>query len=151
MSAVASSAIATRVLFAGATLDQFQISYAALFVVALATFTLPILVFIPVLLGVKQRGLLQYGTLASRYTYLFDRKWVREEPTPEEPLLGTADIQSLADLGNSYQLIGKMRLLPIQIADFVAMALPGVIPAIPLAATVMPVSEIVKGLFKLLV
>jgi len=31
------------------------------------------------------------------------------------------------------------------------MALPGVIPAIPLAATVMPVSEIVKGLFKLLV
>jgi hypothetical protein len=151
MSAVVSSAIATRVLFAGAALEQFQISYAALFVVALATFTLPILVFVPMLLGVKQRGLLQYGTLASRYTYLFDRKWVRGEAAPQEPLLGTADIQSLADLANSYQLIGKMRVLPIQTADFVAMALPGVIPAIPLAATVMPVSEIVKGLFKLLV
>jgi len=151
MSAVVSSAIATRVLFAGAALEDFQISYAALFVVALAAFTVPLLVFVPVLLGVKQRGLLQYGTLASRYTYLFDRKWVRAESAPDEPLLGSADIQSLADLANSYQLVGKMRVLPIQIADFVAMALPGLIPAVPLAATVMPVSDIVKGLFKLLV
>jgi hypothetical protein len=31
------------------------------------------------------------------------------------------------------------------------MAIPGVIPAMPLAATVMPVSEVVKGLLKLLV
>ena len=30
------------------------------------------------------------------------------------------------------------------------MALPGVIPALPLAATVMPVSEILKGILKLL-
>jgi hypothetical protein len=151
MSAVVSSAIATRVLFGDAHLEDFQMSYAALFVIALAAFAGPVLVFVPVLLGVKQRGLLQYGSLASRYTYLFDRKWVRPAKEPDEPLLGTADIQSLADLGNSYQLIGKMRLLPIQTADFIAMTLPGVVPAIPLAATVMPVGDIVKGLLKLLV
>jgi hypothetical protein len=69
----------------------------------------------------------------------------------EEPLLGTADIQSLADLGNSYALAKGMRALPITTSDFVAMAIPGVIPAIPLAATVMPISEVVKGLLKLLV
>jgi len=66
-------------------------------------------------------------------------------------MLGTADIQSLADLGNSFGLIRSMRALPIQTADFVAMAIPGVIPAIPLAATVMPVADIVKGLLTLVV
>jgi hypothetical protein len=151
MSAVVSSAIATRVLFGGAALEAFQISYAALFVVALAVFVAPLLVFVPVLLGVKQRGLLEYGTLASRYTQLFHRKWVERPDAQEEPLLGTADIQSLADLGNSYALAKGMRALPITTSDFVAMAIPGVIPAVPLAATVMPVSEVVKGLLKLLV
>jgi hypothetical protein len=149
-SAVVSSAIATRVLFAGAQLQGFQHSYAALFVLALAVFVAPLLVFVPVLLGAKQRGLLEYGTLASRYTQLFDRKWVERADAPDEPLLGTADIQSLADLGNSYEIVKKMRAVPITTGDFVAMAIPGVIPAIPLAATVMPVSDIVKGLLKLL-
>ena len=151
MSAVVASAIATRVLFAGARLEDFQVSYAALFVIALVSFVGPILVFVPVLLGVKQRGLLTYGTLASRYTELFERKWVAPGAKTDEPLLGTADIQSLADLGNSFALVRSMRALPIQTADFVAMAIPGVIPVIPLAATVMPVADIVKGLLKLIV
>ena len=149
-SAVVSSAIATRVLFSGAALERFQLSYAALIVVALAVFLVPLFVFVPVLLGVKQRGLLEYGTLASRYTRLFDEKWVRRD-APQDELLGSGDIQSLADLGTGYERVLKMRALPIQTADFVAMALPGVVPAIPLAATVMPVSEIVKDLLKLLV
>lgn len=149
-SAVVSSAIASRVLFGGARLESFQMSYATLLVVALAVFAGPLLVFAPTLMRLKQRGLLEYGTLASRYTQLFDRKWVQKGDAAGEPVLGTADIQSLADLGNSYQQIRKMRALPIELADFVAMAIPGVLPAIPLAATVMPVSDIVKGLLHLL-
>jgi hypothetical protein len=93
---------------------------------------------------------LDYGTLASRYTQQFDSKWVEGVNPAEEPLLGTADIQSLADLGNSYEVARKMRAIPIQLSDFIAMALPGVIPALPLAATVMPVSEILKGILRLL-
>jgi hypothetical protein len=64
--------------------------------------------------------------------------------------LGTADIQSLADLGNSYELIRKMRVVPIALSDFIAMARPGSIPILTLAATVMPVSEILIGILRLL-
>ncbi len=149
-STVVSSAIGTRVLFGGARLESFQMSYAALFVVALAVFAGPLLLFAPTLMALKHRGLVEYGTLASRYTQLFHRKWVEVAEATEESVLGTADIQSLADLGNSFELIRKMRVLPIQLVDFAAMALPGVLPAIPLAATVMPVREIVKGLLHLL-
>ncbi len=150
LSAVASSAIATRVLFAGAALQDFQIVYATGIVLMLAAFAGPLLVFAAPLRLLKYRGYLEYGALASRYTTLFDRKWVQGTASTNGELLGTADIQSLADLGNSYGLVKGMRALPIELNDFVAMALPGVIPALPLAATVMPVSEILKGLLHLL-
>ena len=94
--------------------------------------------------------MLQYGTLASRYTQLFASKWVNVINPAEEPLLGTADLQSLADLGNSYELVRKMRIVPIELSDFIGIALPGVIPALPLAAAVMPVGEILKGILRLL-
>ena len=46
----------------------------------------------------------------------------------------------------SYELIRKMRVVPIALNDFIAMALPSAIPILPLAATVMPISEILKGI-----
>jgi hypothetical protein len=128
--AVASSAIATRVLFGVATLATFQVTYGALFLVALAIFG--------------------RCRLVSRYTQLFDRKWVKGVDASEEPLLGTGDIQSLADLGNSDERIDKMRVVPIELRGLAAMVVPGAIPAIPLAASVMPGSEIVKRLLRLL-
>jgi hypothetical protein len=150
LSSVVSAAIATRTLFSGATLEQFEVTYATLILLLLIVLAGPLMVFAPKLFRAKQDGLRRYGELASRYMQLFDNKWV-EGVNTSEPLLGTADIQSLADLGNSYELIRKMRVVPIALSDFIAMALAGVIPAIPLAATVMPVSEILKGIFKLLV
>jgi hypothetical protein len=149
-SAAVSSAIATRVLFAGARLETFQLSYAALFVLTLAIFAAPLLAFTPRLLALKHEGTLAYGAFATRYTQLFDRKWIAEGAATDESPLGTGDIQSLADLGNSYQTLKKVRAVPVELGDFVAMALPGLLPALPLAATVMPVSEILKGLLHLL-
>jgi len=148
LSSVVSAAIASRILFSGATLEQFEQIYVTLILLAFIIFAGPLLLFAPKLLRLKQDGLLRYGTLASRYTQSFDSKWV--EGVNTEPLLGTADIQSLADLGNSYEMIGKMRIVPIELSDFIAIALPGVIPALPLAATVMPVGEILKGVLRLL-
>ena len=150
MSSVVSAAIASRILFSGATLEEFELIYATLILLVLIVFAGPLILFAPKLIRLKQNGFLQYGTLASRYTQLFDSKWVNGVNASEEPLLGTADIQSLADLGNSYELIRKMRVVPIALSDFIAMALPGVIPILPLAATVMPVGDILKGILRLL-
>ncbi|MGD0291309.1 MAG: hypothetical protein ABSC63_16875 [Candidatus Binataceae bacterium] len=150
LSSVVSAAIASRILFSGAKLEDFQLIYATLILILLIVFAGPLTVFAPKLLRLKQDGLRRYGRLASRYTQLFDSKWVEGVNSAEEPLLGTADIQSLADLGNSYELLRKMRIVPIAWSDFLAMALAGVIPALPLAATVMPVSEILKGILRLL-
>jgi len=151
LSAVVSGAILNQILFNGRKLQDFQWSYVSLFVLALIIFGGPMLIFMPKLLALKHRGLMEYGTLGSEYTQAFYRRWVqRTEPT-EEPLLGTGDIQSLADLGNSFVVIRKMRILPAELSDFIAFVLPGLLPALPLALTVMPVGEIVESLLKLVV
>jgi hypothetical protein len=149
LSAVVSSAIASRILFGGGKLEDYQWSYVALFVVGLIVFAGPMLIFVPKLLALKQRGLMEYGTLGSRYTQEFHRKWVEPtEQTPEQ-VLGSEDIQSLADLGTSFEIVHKMRIVPVEPSDFIAMVLPGLIPALPLILTVMPVGAIIKGLMKL--
>ena len=150
VSALVSSSIAEHILFTGANLREYLFSYVTLFVIALAVFAAPLLVFVPTLLVLKRRGLMEYGTLGSEYTQAFHRRWVQKTGSTEEPLLGTGDIQSLADLGNSFDIIRKMKVLPMEPLDFIGFVLPGLIPALPLAATVMPVGEIVKGLFKLI-
>jgi len=150
LSAVVSSEIATRILFAGAKLSDYIWSYLSLFVLALGVFAGPLLIFVPKLAVLKQRGLMEYGTLGSEYTQAFHRRWVGKTEPANEPLLGTGDIQSLADLGNSFGIIRSMRILPVEFSDFLAFVLPALIPALPLAATVMPVGEIVKVLFRLI-
>lgn len=150
LSAVTASGIATSILFGGGKLQTFQSSYIALTVIALVVFAGPLLVFAPTLMTLKQQGLVQYGTLASRYTQLFHRKWVVDGGQTDESILGSADIQSLADLGTTFEMVRKIRIVPIELADFIAIAIPGVVPAIPLLATVMPVGDIFKGLLRLL-
>src|SRR4029077_12231447 len=96
LSAVVSSSIAGRILFMGAKLQDYLWSYVTLFVIALAVFAGPMLIFLPSLLALKLRGLMDYGTLGSEYTQAFYRRWVGKTEPTEEPLLGTGDIQSLA-------------------------------------------------------
>ena len=43
-----------------------------------------------------------------------------------------------------------MRVVPIESRDLIAIALPAVIPAIPLMATVMPVADVFKTLLRFL-
>jgi len=149
LSSVVSGAIASRMLFEGGRFQEFQWSYAALFVLFLIIFAGPMLIFTPKLLALQARGLEEYRTLATQFTQSFHRKWV-ELGDERQELLGTSDIEPLAGLETSYEIIKKMRFVPIDLGDFVAMIVPGLIPALPLLLTVVPPSVIVKTLLKLI-
>jgi hypothetical protein len=43
-----------------------------------------------------------------------------------------------------------MRVFPVEPSDFVALAIPGVIPALPLLTTIISLSEFGKDLLKLI-
>jgi len=64
--------------------------------------------------------------------------------------VGSADIQSLADLGNSFEVVRSMRLAPVTKEALVQLAAATLAPVAPLALTMMPLEELLKKLFGIL-
>jgi hypothetical protein len=84
--------------------------------------------------------------LASRYVADFDRKWLRGGAPGDEPLVGTADLQSLADLAGSLEVIQTMRPVPFGKEVFVQIAAAVVLPLLPLLLTMFRVDELLGKL-----
>ena len=68
------------------------------------------------------------------------------KPPAEERLIGSADIQSLADLANAFEVVRGMRLLPLDRQALLALAVTIALPFAPLALTMFPVDELITGL-----
>ena len=98
----------------------------------------------------RRRGLREYGTFAERYTRAFAERWLRGGAPRDEALLGSGDIQSLADLGNSHEVVRTMRVVPITKEALLQLGLVTSAPLLPLLLTAMPLEELVKKLFGLL-
>jgi hypothetical protein len=148
--AMLAAQIANRILFAGATLQDFKLEIAVMVGFLLGVVFGPLLVFSPQLARAKRVGLNDYGTLAERYVRDFHGKWLRGEASEGEPLLGSADIQSLADMGNSFSVVRTMRIAPVTRAAIVELAAAVLVPLLPLLLTVMPVEELTRKLLALL-
>ena len=135
--------IASRVLYHGESLLSFKLQgggFVAFFILAILS---PLLVFTPHMARAKRKGLADYGLLAQRYVDRFEQKWVVDNPAPSEELLGAADIQSLADLGNSYAMVREMRSVPFGLEDISRLAAATAAPLLPLALTILSPEEVI--------
>ena len=112
-SAASAGVLANDIVYDKVPLQNFVPAFASYVVAILIVFAGPLVVFSGVLRRVKRHGLHQYGALATTYTSSFHKKWIEGENPDQEVLLGTGDIQSLADLGNSFSIVEKMKPLPI--------------------------------------
>jgi hypothetical protein len=92
----------------------------------------------------QREGLRQYSLLADTYNRAFEQKWVAGQAPPDEPLLGSSDIQSLADLGNSFGMIREMKPFPFSRQQILQIAVIASLPGLPLIFLVMPVGELLK-------
>ena len=108
----------------------------------MAVILAPLLVFTPQLWDAKLDGLARFGSLAEEYVMDFDQKWLRRKVNDEQ-LLGSGDIQSLADLGNSYSVVGEMRAVPFSTEDVLWLLVASVVPMLPLLLTIMPLDQLV--------
>jgi len=147
---VLSALIAGRILFQGDTLQANRYVIAGFVIVQLFLVLGPPCVFAPKLLALKRQGRREYGVLAARYTREFHEKWIEGTALRDEPLLGSADIQSLADLANSYDVVRGIRAVPFGRDTIIQTAVPALIPFVPLALTILPAEEILKKLLGML-
>jgi hypothetical protein len=147
-SALLSGQIASRIYYKGQSLLAFKMTILGFVVLLILIPIAPLFLFTLQLLRAKREGLARYGTLASTYVRDFDQKWLRNQDNDEQ-LLGTGDIQSLADLGNSFAVVREMRALPLATDDFVQLVVVTVTPLIPLLLTIMPLDELLAQAFKI--
>ena len=64
--------------------------------------------------------------------------------------MGSTDIQSLADLSNSYQVVQTMRTVPITKDVVLRLAVATLVPILPLLLTMMSLEELLKKLVGIL-
>ena len=140
--------IASKIFYAGATLPEFKVELIGLAAVMVFAILAPLLVFAPQLEAAKRAGLREYGTLAHRYVRDFDSKWLRGGAPDGEPLVGSADIQSLADMGNSFDVVKGMRFVPFTGQTVLQLAITTLVPVVPLALTMISLEELLERLLK---
>jgi len=142
--------IAGRVLYQGESLTSFKLQiggFIAFFVLAILG---PLLMFTPKMAQARRKGLADYGLLAQSYIEGFEQKWVLPDPSTSEELLGAADIQSLADLGNSYGLVRDMRPVPFGLDDVTRLVAATAAPLVPLLLTIFSPEELLMRIIKVL-
>ncbi len=142
--------VASRVLYRGENLMSFKLQIGGFIVFFVLAILGPLLMFTPGMARAKRKGLADYGLLAQRYVQSFEQKWVSRDPAPPEELLGAADIQSLADLGNSYAFVREMRAVPFGLEDISRLAIATAAPLVPLLLTVFSPEELIMRIIKVL-
>jgi hypothetical protein len=143
--------IASRVLYDGQSLISFKMEAAGLIFLMVLFVVGPLVMFTPQLDRAKRKGTAEYALLANRYIFGFEEKWIRGSAPDMDELLGTGDIQSLADLGNSYSVVGDMRIVPFGMTDVARLAGATAAPLIPLTLTIFSLEEVLTRLFKILI
>lgn len=142
--------MSNRIFYGGAQLFEFKWELASVVGLNVIVILGPMLVFSPRLAEVRRVGLREYGVLAQQYVHEFDRKWLRGGAGPDEPLLATGDLQSLADLGTSYEGISDMKLAPFSPYTVLQLALAIVVPVLPLLLTMFPLAQLLEGALKII-
>lgn len=144
VAAMVSGFIAGKVLHEGRALPEYYVLIGAVLGAFLVVTVLPLLFFTPPLVAARRRGLLQYGALAQTYVRDFHRKWVEAKGHPGEALLGSADVQSLADLSTAFDLVRSMRTVPMGLRSTVETLVESALPLAPLLLTLFPLETLLQ-------
>ena len=149
-SVLLSGFLADRIVYQGGRLPDYAAEIVAvalwLYILALG----PTCVFAPRLQRRRREGLNSYGALASQYVIAFQKKWIEGQRPTDEPLVGSSDIQSLADLANSFEVVQHVQPFPFGKPAIVAVAVYVAVPILPLSLTMFSLRELVTRLVHIL-
>lgn len=145
-SSVMSADAAFRILFHAAPIETFKVPMVVLLIAAQFVIFGPLLMFAPILARTRREGLRCYSLLVVRYNRTFHKKWIEDSPPDGELLLGSADIQSLADLGNSFESVRLMRIIPFNQHSIVQLTIITALPGLPLLLLVVPIEKVLDAL-----
>jgi hypothetical protein len=145
---VLAGVIGSQIWYEGMKLPAFQVEIAGAVALLMVGVLAPLTFFVLKLSRAKRDGARQYGLLATRYVDEFREKWMRDRRPEGEPLVGSADIQSLADLAGAHDVVREMRVLPFGRQTVVTLAIVVALPYLPLTLTMIPFEELVSQVIR---
>jgi hypothetical protein len=148
-SALLSGQIASGILYNRESLFSSEITILSYVFLSVLAALAPLFLFTLQLIHAKRRGLARYGNFASWFVTDFGEKWLKSEVN-DEPMLASEDIQSLADLGNSFAVVREMRSVPIATHDIFLLFVVTMAPFLPLLLTVMPIDQLIVHALKII-
>lgn len=137
--------ISNHIFQEGASLLDFKVQIIVVVVLVICLVILPLFAFSSQLSEAKRKGSMEYGKFASRFVQEFDDRWLKKNGSVDGSLIGH-DIQSLADLANSFNVVEKMQFAPITKSNLIMLVAVTLVPVLPLLLTMMPLSDLLKML-----
>jgi hypothetical protein len=147
ISTVQSASFAEGLSVGTMTFEAVYPALALILVLVAVLFLGPLLIFAPKLWACRVKGLSDYMEFAARYVHGFDRKWLGDDTAPVKLLLGTPDLQSLADLSNSIGIVRNMRWVPLSLRLLENLAISALLPIVPLLLFKYPVADLARNFF----
>jgi hypothetical protein len=144
-----SGVIYDRILHAGATLLAFKMEIIGSLLGLLLLVLIPLTFFVVHLERAQRVAGGEFGVLSSHYVNDFRHKWILHRSSSAEPILGTPDIQALADLGHSFEVISKIGIVPFSKDAVIRLGVILILPLLPLTLTMVPLKQIVDWILKL--
>jgi hypothetical protein len=146
---VASAAWTTQIVEHGATVQMFVPRFIAFVVLAMVLACGPLFLFSPKIYRARLYDVHQYHALAREYVDAFRRKWILERD-PTEPVLGVPDIQSLNDVGGSYDKADATRAFAFGVRSVLVLWIGAVLPMFPILLTQLSMSDLLHAVGKML-
>ena len=151
ISSVFASGWAHQVVYHDVTIASLRVEIIAFVVVVPLVFLAPFISFLGLMLKTKKQGLLDYGDLIGRHGRLVRERWIDGKQVANDPILDAPELGPIADTAAPYELIGKIRPLPLTMGSLVPLLGAAVLPMVILAALDLPLKTVLKSVLKILV
>lgn len=143
--------LANSILYEGAVLTSFFVEVVLFVAFVVFVILAPMFLFTLPLAAAKRQGLREYSRLSRQYADEFAAKWIRGTRPAGETLVGNADIQSMADLGSSFDKVRGMSVVPITRGAVAQLVVAALLPLVPLLLTLISFEELLKRILQVLV
>jgi hypothetical protein len=150
-SAIISGDIAFRIYFDGAKFESFKIPILTILIIAEILSFAPLLLFVSLLERKKSEYTRKYSHLVLSMNRKFHESWIEGAESGSLPSKeNISEFSALIDLGSSFRMIRETKIILFDSKAAIRLAVPVLMPFLPLLPLVMPVDEILKVIGKML-
>jgi hypothetical protein len=150
ISAVFASGWAHQIVYHDVAITSLRIEIIAFVVILPLLCVAPFISFLGLMLSTKKQGLLDYGDLIGRHGRLVRERWIDGKTIVDAPILDAPELGPIADTATAYELITKIRPLPLTMGSLMPLVGAAVLPMVVLAALDLPLKTILKSILKIL-